>query len=128
MIDLGVRIEAEKVVLDFFYEDEAFNPLLKPDVLPDPMAESGRGIYIVKSLSDVFQYMRGEAATTLRNAWNFAGTTPNPTQLNNLHIEKYLPKRVRFDIQEQSDSHGPCDSSNSSGQCEPRKGINGEAL
>lgn len=128
MIDIGVRIEAEKVVLDFFYEDEAFNPLLKPDVLPDPLAESGRGIYIVKSLSDVFQYMRGEAATTLRNAWNFAGTTPNPTQLNNLHIEKYLPKRVRFDIQEQSDSHGPCDSSNSSGQCEPRKGINGEAL
>ena len=128
MIDLGVRVEAERVVLDFFYEDEAFNPLSKPDVPPDPLTEGGRGIYIVRSLSDVFQYMRGEAATTLRNIWNFARTLPNPTRLNSLHIEKCLPKRVRFDIQEQNHSDSPSDSSNPSEQRSPKEGIYGEAL
>jgi len=115
MIDLGVRIEAERVVLDFFYKDEAFNPLSKPVVLPEPMTEGGRGIYIVKSLSDGLEFARDEAAHALRKTWNFAGTLTNPTQLNSLHIEKYLPKRAKSDMQEQSHSQGPCDSCTSSG-------------
>ena len=97
MVDLGVRIDVDRVVLDFFYEDEAFNPTLKPDVLPDPLSEGGRGIYIVKSLSDVFEYTRGEVALAARNSWGFAGNVLKPTRLCSLHVEKYLPRLPKAD-------------------------------
>ena len=103
MVDLGVRIDVDKVVLDFFSEDEAFDPTLKPDVLPAPLSEGGRGIYIVKSLSDVFDYTRGESATALRNSWNFAGTVLEPTRLSSLHVEKHLSRPPKLDSSVRND-------------------------
>lgn len=107
-VNICVGIEPEKIVLDFFYNDENFDPTSWAGSFPSPQEEGGRGIHIVKALVDVFRYTRGPQASVLQKLCGIEDESLSPAALNNLHIEKSLAAKTSLTAEpSKEDTHDP---------------------
>ena len=66
VMDLHIRLEADRIILELLYPGERFDPLSKGRGLPDPLEEGGRGIHIVRALADEIEYSHASGV----NRWH----------------------------------------------------------
>jgi len=66
VMDLIIRLEADRIIFDLLYHGERFDPDSSGRGLPDPLEEGGRGIHIVRALADEIEYSH----TSGMNRWH----------------------------------------------------------
>ncbi len=76
-MDIGLRQEADGIVIDLQYPGESFDPEAGSSTLPDPLEEGGRGIHIVRALVDELKY-----------SYNAIPDGPDKPGFNRWHIVK----------------------------------------
>ncbi|MCE5255244.1 MAG: SpoIIE family protein phosphatase [Spirochaetaceae bacterium] len=91
-LDICIRIESSKILIDLFYFGEFFDPRLWRGALPEPEEEGGRGIHIIRALADGLSYAHGKEALPARRTCGIEDGAIDPTLLNHLHVEKSMTK------------------------------------